>query len=114
MFESLLEFIIIILAIYGSICLIKEIIKINKYNTNKKDGIYFIIAAKNQENYIEEFVRNLLFRIIYGKEESISNITLVDLESNDNTKDIMDEIARVNNNINVLNINEYKKIIEDL
>ena len=50
MFESLLGFIIMILAIYGGICLVKDIIRISTYNINKNDGIYFIIAAKNQEN----------------------------------------------------------------
>ena len=48
MFESLLGFIIMILAIYGGICLVKDIIRISTYNINKNDGIYFIIAAKNQ------------------------------------------------------------------
>ena len=99
MFESLLGFIIMILAIYGGICLVKEIIRISTYNINKKDGIYFIIAAKNQENNIEE---------------CINNITLVDLKSKDNTKNIMEEIARENENVKVFSINEYKKIIEDM
>lgn len=114
MFKDLIGFIIMILAIYGSICLIKEIIRIYTYNKNQKNGIYFIIAVKNQEDNIEEFVRTTLFRIIYGKEESINNITLVDLKSKDNTKKIIEEIARENENINVLDINEYKKIIEDM
>ena len=114
MFESLLGFIIMILAIYGGICLVKEIIRISTYNINKKNGIYFIIAAKNQENNIEEFIRTTLFRIVYGKEESINNITLVDLKSKDNTKNIMEEIARENENVKVFSINEYKKIIEDM
>lgn len=114
MFESLLGFIIMILAIYGGICLVKEIIRISTYNINKKDGIYFIIAAKNQENNIEEFIRTTLFRIVYGKEENINNITLVDLKSKDNTKNIMEEISRENKNVKVFSINEYKKIIEDM
>ena len=102
------------LAIYGGICFVKEIIRISTYNINKKNGIYFIIAAKNQENNIEEFIRTTLFRIVYGKEESINNITLVDLKSKDNTKNIMEEIARENENVKVFSINEYKKIIEDM
>ena len=57
------------LALYGLIEIIRQIIYICSYTKLKSDGIYVIIAAKNQENTIEAFMRSILFRIIYGKEE---------------------------------------------
>ena len=49
------------LAIYGLIEIIKNIICINKYTKFKTDGIYVIIAVKNQE---EKNRRLFTFNII--------------------------------------------------
>ena len=51
--------------------IIKNIIYICTYTKLKSKGIYFIIAVKNQEDNIEGFIRNLMFRILYGKEEEV-------------------------------------------
>ena len=52
------------LAIYGAIEILKTIINIYTYKNLNPDGIYIIIAVKNQANKIEGFLRNFLFRII--------------------------------------------------
>ena len=70
------------LALYGLFEIIKTIINIYTYTNLKSDGIYVIVAVKNQENKIEGFLRNFLFRIIYGKEENIKDIIVADLDSN--------------------------------
>ena len=41
------------------------------YANYKEDGIYIIIATKNQENKIEGFLRSCLFKIFYGKREKL-------------------------------------------
>ena len=43
---------------------------------------------KNQEEKIEGFLRSIIFKILYGKEENIKNIIVADLKSQDKTKEI--------------------------
>ena len=86
-------------ALYGLFELIKQIVYMCTYINLKADGIYLIIAVKNQEEKIEGFLRTTLFRILYGKEENIKDIIIADLDSTDKTKEIIDKIAIDNSNI---------------
>ena len=74
------------LALYGLLEIIKTIIYIYSYTKFKSDGIYLIIAAKNQEDKIEFFMRSLMFRFLYGYEDYIKNIIINDLNSTDKTR----------------------------
>ena len=102
------------LAIYGLFEIIKTIINIYTYTNLKSDGIYVIVAVKNQENKIEGFLRNFLFRIIYGKEENIKDIIVADLDSNDETLNILNRLEKEYTNIKVSNWKECKEIIESI
>ena len=73
MLDFIFKGIVWVLAIYGLIELIKTIIYTYTYTNLKSNGIYIIVAVKNQANQIEGFIRTTLFRIIYGKEEHIKN-----------------------------------------
>ena len=106
--------IIYTLAIYGLIEIVKEIIRIYTYTNLKSDGIYIIVAVKNQENRIEGFLRSFLFRIIYGKEENIKDIIIADLDSKDDTKNILNRLNKEYKDIKVSNWNECKDIIENI
>ena len=74
MFEFVLNTIFWTLAIYGLFEIIKNIIYIHTYTKFKSDGIYVIIAVKNQEEKIEGFLRSIIFKILYGREEYLRNI----------------------------------------
>ena len=74
MLEFVLNTIFWTLAIYGLFEIIKNIIYISKYTRFKSDGIYVIIAVKNQEEKIEGFLRSTIFKFLYGKEDYIKNI----------------------------------------
>ena len=74
--EFVVSIIVWTLALYGLFEIIKNIVYICTYTKLNTDGIYFLVVVKNQEENIEGFLRNLLFRIIYGKEE-VKNITLL-------------------------------------
>ena len=63
-----------IFALYGFFELVKQVIYICTYTNMKADGIYIIIAVKNQEEKIEGFLRSVLFKILYGKEEEVKEI----------------------------------------
>ena len=93
------------LAIYGLFEIIKNIIYISTYTKFKSDGIYVIIAVKNQEEKIEGFLRSILFKILYGREEYLKNIIVADLNSSDNTKDIARKLSK---NYDILKVTSWK------
>ena len=102
------------LALYGLFEIIKTIINICTYTNLKSDGIYMIIAVKNQENKIEGFLRSILFRLIYGKEEFIKDIIVTDLDSKDETHIILDKLNKEYNEIKIVNWKECKDVIESI
>ena len=86
-------------ALYGLFELIKQIIYMCTYTNLKEDGIYVIIAAKNQEEKIEGFLRSIMFKILYGKEEIIEKMAK-DYEylKVSNWKECKDIIDNIDNN----------------
>ena len=79
MVNFILNSLLWILALYGLFEIIRTIINLYTYTNLKSDGIYLIVAVKNQENKIEVFMRSLLFRFLYGSEDYLSNIIVTDL-----------------------------------
>lgn len=102
------------LALYGLFAIIKTILNICTYTKLKSDGIYLIIAVKNQENKIEGFLRSILFRIIYGREEFIKDIIITDLNSTDETPIILEKLQKEYNELKVANWQECKDVIENI
>ena len=102
------------LALYGLIEIIKNIIYISTYTKFQSDGIYLIVTVKNQEEKIEGFLRSILFKILYGKEEYFRNILVVDLKSKDNTKEILKRLEMEYDNIKVLNWKDCKDMIDNI
>ena len=111
--ETFISIIIWTLALYGLFEITKNIIYICTYTKLNSDGIYFIIAVKNQEEKIECFLRNIFFRVIYGKEE-INKILVVDLNSKDNTKKIVENLGKEYEQISLLSWKDCKDLIENI
>jgi len=103
-----------ILALYGLIEIIKNIIDICTYTKLKAEGIYVIIATKNQEKKIEGFLRTILFRIVYGKEEYIKEILVTDLDSTDETMEILNRLSKEYDCIKPIKWKECKEIFESI
>ncbi len=112
--DFIVETIIWTLAIYGFIEIIKNIYYVFTYTNLKPNGIYIIIAAKNQEEKIEGFLRTFLFRLIYGKEEFVKDIIVSDLNSTDQTKIILNKIQKDYKNIKFANWKECMEIIDNI
>ena len=102
------------LALYGLFEIIKNIIYISTYTKFKSDGIYLIIAVKNQEEKIEGFLRSSLFKILYGREEELKNIIVADLKSQDKTKEIAKKLSKEYECLKVLSWKECKDIIDNV
>ena len=114
MLDFIINAIFWILALYGLFELIKNIIYICTYTNLKSDGIYVIIAAKNQENKIEGFLRTLLFRIMYGKEDCVKDVIVTDLNSTDDTMKILNKLGKDYDNIKITNWKECKEVIDSI
>ena len=91
--DFIINAVIWILALYGLIEIIKNIIYIYTYTNFNSDGIYVIIATKNQEEKVEGFLRTTIFKI-HGKEEIPKNIIITDLDSRDNTLKIINNLQK--------------------
>ena len=103
-----------VLALYGLFELIRQIIYMITYTNMKADGIYIIIAVKNQEERIEGFLRSVLFKILYGKEENIKDIIVTDLNSTDKTKEIINKMSTDYECVKITNWKECKQLIENI
>ena len=103
-----------VVALYGLFELVKDIIYICTYTKLKSDGIYMIIATKNQEQKIEGFLRTLLFRLIYGKEELIKDVIVTDLGSKDDTEKILNKLSKDYNCIKLANWKDCKEVIDSI
>ena len=114
MLEFITNIIFWILAIYGLFEIIKNIIYISTYTKFKSDGIYVIIAVKNQEEKIEGFMRSILFKILYGREEYLKNIIVADLNSSDNTKDIVRKLSKDYDILKVTSWKDCKEIMDNV
>ncbi len=114
MLNFILNGIIWVLALYGLIEIIKTIYYACICSKIKTNGIYFIIAVKNQEKQIENFMRSTIFRILYGKEENIKEIIVSDLGSTDNTKEILEKLKRDYEFLNLLDWSICKDLIDNL
>lgn len=114
MLEFVLNTIFWTLALYGLIEMIKNIIYISTYTKFKADGIYVIIVAKNQEEKIEGFLRSILFKILYGREEYLKNIIVADIESTDHTKEIAKKLASDYEILKVTSWRECKDLIDNI
>lgn len=112
--EFILNTIFWTLALYGLFEIIKNIIYISTYTKFKSDGIYLIIAVKNQEEKIEGFLRSVIFKILYGKDEYLKNIIVADLKSTDKTKEIVKKLAEEYQTIKPLSWKECKDIMDNI
>ena len=112
--EFVLNTIFWTLALYGLFEIIKTIIYITTYTKMQSDGIYIIIAVKNQEEKIEGFLRSILFKILYGREDYLKNIIVADLKSEDKTKEIAKRLSLEYECLKVTSWRECKDIIDNV
>lgn len=114
MLDFILNGILWVLALYGLFEIIKTIIYTYTYTNLKSDGIYIIIATKNQEKKIEGFLRSFLFRVIYGKEENVKDIIVTDLGSDDDTLKILEKLSKDYDCIKIADWKDCKEVIDSV
>ena len=110
MMDFIVNFVLWVCAIYGIIEIIKNVIYFKSCNSINPNGIHLIVAVKNQEDTIEGFLRTLNFRLLYGKEDNIEDIIVLDLNSNDNTRHIVNNFSNDCSNVKVINWDEFEEL----
>ncbi len=110
MLDFILTSILWILALYGLFEIIKTIIHIRKYPKISFTDTSFVITVHNQENNIEYFLRLLIYQMLYYN-LNIPEVIVVDLDSTDNTLDILRAFAKDFNFITVLSLEEYTSLL---
>lgn len=107
----ILDTLIWVFAIYGLIEIIKEIINISKINDIEKDGIKHIILVKDQEKNIEGYLRTYILKKNFDKIDYNEEILLIDLNSADNTKNIIKKLQEETKQIRIIKITELEELI---
>lgn len=114
MFEFIFNCILWTLALYGLIDIFKICKDFFLHRRIESNGIFVIVAAKNQELQIEGFLRSVIFKILYGKEEYLKSIIVTDLNSEDNTKSILEKFSQDYQEIKLVDWEDCKKNLDSL
>lgn len=110
MINFILTSVLWILALYGLFEIVKTIINIKRYPKVSFNGTSFVITIHNQENSIEYFLRLFIYKLLYYN-FSIPEILIVDLDSTDNTLNILRAFAKDFYFITVLTLEEYINLL---
>lgn len=111
MVDFILTSILWILALYGLFEIIKTIIHIHKYPKISFNGTSFVVTVHNQENSIEYFLRLFIYKMLYYN-LSIPEVIIVDLNSSDNTLNILRTFAKDFYFLTVLTLDEYLSLLQ--
>ena len=85
-----------------------------KMIVKEKDLVIAQYIIKKQEDKIEGFLRSLIFKILYGKEDNLKHIIVTDLKSTDKTKEIAKKLSYDYECLKVLSWRECKDIMDNV
>lgn len=108
MFNFIVEVIIWCLCIYGFMSLIKDIIEEHTYKKIQKN-VKLILTVKDVESGIENYIRELKF----GR-NFFNNLVVIDLESQDNTINVLNELEKECINMKILNKKDGKEYMNKI
>ncbi|MGI6776729.1 MAG: glycosyltransferase [Acetivibrionales bacterium] len=111
MLESVVQFVVFFLAIYGVFTLIMGLkglitqkIDIEDYKTK------LVIMVKDQEETIEGIIRTIFMESFLRKVLSNDKLIVIDMGSKDKTREILEKLKREYEYIEVLNENQKDRV----
>ncbi len=108
------ELILWILAVYGMFSLISSVVGLIRLKSHIKcQSIKLVLLVKDAEDCIEYVVRNLAGKDFLTGVLPNKNISIVDINSTDNTYLITKKLKRYFQNIEVLRFNERENIFDE-
>lgn len=96
MLNFIVEVIIWCLCIYGLLSLIKDVVEEKSYS-KVKNNVKLILTVKDAEDGIENYIRQLNF-----SKNFFNNLVVIDLDSKDNTMEIVQKLLEEGINIKLL------------
>ena len=111
MSNFIISTLICFLSFYGLYELIHSLFYIKKNNRCYLDNASIIITVHNQENNIEYFLKNSINNLTYNN-ISIPKVTFVDLNSTDDTLNILKYFCKDFSYIKVMSLKEYLTFLE--
>ncbi len=100
MLDFVVQLVICVLCIYGLFSIIQDCVNFNTYK-KLEENIKLVMTVKNVENGIEEYIRELT----YGR-NFYNNLVVIDMESEDDTVEILHKLEREKFNMKVFNKEE--------
>lgn len=111
----LLQIIIWILAIYGLIEIVINLINSVIFVRSNIKDMYILIAVKNQEETIEGIIRSIVFKNIYSKNEGLfNNIIIADMGSTDDTLNILKRLTSEYSFLKVIDCKDSNEVIYNI
>ena len=108
MLETCVYIIVWCFFVYGIMSLIQDIFRNSTYK-KVEENVKLIMTVKDVENGIENYVRELSC----GR-NFFNNLVVIDLDSNDETLNILRELEKENINMKILTKEEGKKYLENI
>lgn len=108
MLNFIAQLVIWVLCIYGLFSIIQDCVNFNTYK-KVEENIKFVMTVKNVENGIEEYIRELT----YGR-NFYNNLVVIDLDSEDDTINILNKLEKEKFNMKVLNKQNGIKYLENM
>ena len=107
MFFFILNCLFWIILLYFIFRITYKLVQKHYLQNQKLEDTYLIIATKNSEKTIESLVRSVLYTDTFRTE----NIILVDLNSTDDTNEILRKINEKSEQIKIMNWKEVEKFL---
>lgn len=108
MFDFIIQLVIWVLCIYGLFSVIQDCVNFNTYK-KLEENIKFVMTVKDVECGIEEYIRELT----YGR-NFYNNLVVIDMDSGDDTMEILHKMEKEKFNMKVLNKEEGKNYLQNM
>lgn len=107
---ALLKFIVYLFAIYGALMLILSILGTIRARLHLKDSkLKLVLVVKNAGEYIEYIVRDMAKRVLADRAFPVDSLTVVDMNSEDETRNILEKLRNDFDFIELLSEKEKEK-----
>ena len=108
MLDFFMQLVLWVLCIYCLFSIIQDCVNFNTYK-KLEENIKFVMTVKNVENGIEEYIRELT----YGR-NFYNNLVVIDLESEDETLNILHKLEKEKFNMKVLEKEQGKDYLNNM
>ena len=113
--DTILKFIIYLLAVYGALTLILSILStIHARTAAVSAKVRMVLVVKDIEEYIEYIIRKIVKNDFLSKIISSNSLTVIDMKSSDETLKVLKKLEMDYECLDVLTLDEKDKLFRDI